>query len=481
MKLKNSGAKVHALVTDMGSNFMQLSRDLGISTKNSIFFVNEEKLFYIFDTPHLIKATRNNLIKHNFQFNSKIASWAHIIQFYERDSKQWIRAAHNLSKCHIEPNGFQKMKVKYAVQVFSNHVAAGMCTQMSSGFLPTEAIGTIDLIDHFDKLFDILNSSTIASPKEYGKAFTGSEKEIKFLQDILNFIRTIEVIDENGSRVKSVKCFGCWQITINSIMQLWDTLKSYNFMYVLTRRLNQDCVENFFGSIRQQGGNCLNPTPIQFARAFKKLFSIRFLEQINTTNCAPDKDEMLSEIETATVESVISEFVPSSTCKILNIPNHDYYTLDLPEENAFKYVCGFLIKKCLEIHSCEACITYLKENKTVLDNTTLYCSFRAYKSEEENIFGNLNIPSNNFYHYINQLEKIFVENFESNCFQKNIGSYLLELVQKVIFEPPCLNFPILFLIKLFLRMRIYFTLSQHNKSCKGSSKKSRKLLNILHL
>lgn len=45
-------------------------------------------------------------------------------------------------------------------------------------FLPTEAIGTIDLIDHFDKLFDILNSSTIASPKEYGKAFTGIEKEI---------------------------------------------------------------------------------------------------------------------------------------------------------------------------------------------------------------------------------------------------------------------------------------------------------------
>lgn len=123
-------------------------------------------------------------------------------------------------------------------------------------------------------------------------------------------------------------------------------------MYILTRRLNQDCLENFFGSIRQQGGNCLNPTPIQFARAFKKLFRIRFFKQINTTNCAPDKDEMLSEIKTATVETVISEFVSSWTCKILNIPNHDYYTLDLPEENVFKYLCGFLIKKCLEIHSC---------------------------------------------------------------------------------------------------------------------------------
>lgn len=42
---------VHALITDMGSNFIQLSRALGISKENSIFFlVNDEKVFYTFDT-----------------------------------------------------------------------------------------------------------------------------------------------------------------------------------------------------------------------------------------------------------------------------------------------------------------------------------------------------------------------------------------------------------------------------------------------
>jgi len=56
IKLKNCGARVHALVTDMGSNFILLSRELGISTKNSTFLVEEEKVIYIFDTPHLIKA-----------------------------------------------------------------------------------------------------------------------------------------------------------------------------------------------------------------------------------------------------------------------------------------------------------------------------------------------------------------------------------------------------------------------------------------
>lgn len=178
IKLRNCGAVVHALITDMGSNFIQLSRELGISRENSTFLVNEEEVIYIFDTPHLIKATRNNLLKYNFQFDNKIASWSHVVDFYNRDCKQWIKMAPNLTKCHLEPNSFQRMKVKYAVQVFSNRVAAGMCTQMSYGFLSNEALGTIDFIEKLDKLFDILNSSALNNPKEYGKVFTGSEKQI---------------------------------------------------------------------------------------------------------------------------------------------------------------------------------------------------------------------------------------------------------------------------------------------------------------
>jgi len=144
--------------------------------------------------------------------------------------------------------------------------------------------------------------------------------------------------------------------------------------------------------------------------------------------------------------------------------------MDLPEENAFKYICGYLIKKCTEIHSCDPCIQYVNENKTVLDNSTLYCSFRVYENET-NLFGNLNIPSNNFCSYIHQLEEIFVKNFENNYFQKGIGGYLFQLAQNITFQPPCPNFPIIFLIKLYLRMRIYYTLSQHNKGNKEFKKK----------
>jgi len=78
---------VHAFISDMSSNFIQLSHMLNISVDNSSFIIDEKRLVYIFDISHLLKATRNNLLKY-FQVDNKITSWNfHIVEFYKRDSK----------------------------------------------------------------------------------------------------------------------------------------------------------------------------------------------------------------------------------------------------------------------------------------------------------------------------------------------------------------------------------------------------------
>lgn len=155
---------------------------------------------YIFDTPYLIKAMLNNLLKYNLKFYDKFASWRYIVQFYPKNTKQWIKATPKLSSIHIEYNNFSKMKVKYAVQVLSNHVATSMCTLMSVGYLPSE---TIEFIDRFDKLFDILNSSFTVSPKEYRKVFIRSTKQLEFLQEI-GSIETVDNRDHSQSEPWSI-------------------------------------------------------------------------------------------------------------------------------------------------------------------------------------------------------------------------------------------------------------------------------------
>jgi len=53
--LRNIGLKVLCVISDIDSNFVKLSKLLHISSKKPYFENNNEKIFYIFDVPHLKK------------------------------------------------------------------------------------------------------------------------------------------------------------------------------------------------------------------------------------------------------------------------------------------------------------------------------------------------------------------------------------------------------------------------------------------
>lgn len=96
-------------------------------------------------------------------------------------------------------------------------------------------------------------------------AFKGTPLQMEVLQDALKFFKNVRVLDKyNTDITNKMKFIRGWQISINGVLHLWDILKGVGFDYLFTRRLTQDCLENTFGTIRQQTGNCVNPTPVQF-------------------------------------------------------------------------------------------------------------------------------------------------------------------------------------------------------------------------
>jgi hypothetical protein len=138
-------------------------------------------------------------------------------------------------------------------------------------------------------------------------------------------------------------------------------------------------------------GNAYNPTPIQFYYTFKKLFSVNFCTPIRG-NCEQDNDEILS--------SVITNFARQNKIYIedeinegesVHLNDDDYRKMDINEQDAFRYICGYLIRKCLKKYSCNLCLNYTKEY-TDLNETSFYCFFRAHNSNEENLFGSLYMP-----------------------------------------------------------------------------------------
>ena len=110
-------------------------------------------------------------MKYNFQFDGKVASWDYIQVMYDRDQQQPIRYCPKLSQRHLNPNGFEKMKVKYDSQVLSHTVASKLLTYVSLGALPPAASGTAELLSNFDNIFDSLNSSSLSSTKLYKKSY----------------------------------------------------------------------------------------------------------------------------------------------------------------------------------------------------------------------------------------------------------------------------------------------------------------------
>ncbi|CAD7081563.1 unnamed protein product [Hermetia illucens] len=288
-KLREAGLYPKGIVCDQGPNFVALAKLLCISPEHTSFTVgaSKEEVFFMFDVPHLMRSVRNNLMKAPMMFNDgKEARWEHIVEFYKKDCKQRFKLAPKLTRHHIYPSNFKKMKVKLTTQVFSHTVAAGIYTRASCNEISAKALETAEFLEDFDALFDICNSWKVFDSKKFRRAYKGTSAQESHLNKMKALLETIKILDNNERDVTTkIKCIKGWLISINSIKQIFAALQSEEFKFLLTRNLNQDGLEHTFGVLRKRGGNNHNPTPFQFTVAFKRLFSLKYLEILKTGNC----------------------------------------------------------------------------------------------------------------------------------------------------------------------------------------------------
>jgi len=102
----------------------------------------------------------------------RLCSWSHVHSFYDTDKVNPIRLAPHLTDTHFDVSSVTKMRVKYAVQVLSHSVVAGINTHISTSHLKSEAKYTADFIEKLDTLFDLLNSTQTFGDKPARRAIT---------------------------------------------------------------------------------------------------------------------------------------------------------------------------------------------------------------------------------------------------------------------------------------------------------------------
>lgn len=328
-------------------------------------------------------------------------------------------------------------------------------------------------------LFDIFNSSTVFHTIRYRQAFTGDDYQIEFLLKIKNCLSALTVFTTQGVDISGkVKVLKYWSQNINSLLKMWDYLRvtATEIKFLLMRRFNQDILENFFGKVRIMNGNAFNPTPMQFYYSFREFFSINFCTP-RTTNCQQDNDEMLTAVINFATQckNNIENGVYENESVPVSLDDHDYRQMDINEQDTFRYICGYLIRKCLRIHSCDLCLNYSKDYVD-LNDTSYYCFFKAYNAIDENLFGDLYMPNNNFIQYVKTLEDLFFQRIEKYILQPLIVSKFIRLFKQIEFTHPCPNFPQDYSIKLFARVRLYHTLKLINRQFKSQYGRKKRVI-----
>ena len=313
-KMNDVGLDVTVVISDQGTNFQNVTMHLGVTAEKPYFEHAGRKYYYMFDTPHLLKSVRNNLFKYSLTFgDSKVAKWKDINDFFAIDQSQRFRLAPKLTKRHLELPAFSKMKVKTAAQILSRSVAAALETHARiSGASCSE---TAEFVMYLNDVFYAMNSNRLRDSNVHKCALSSKSSLPAFLKSSLEWFKTVQVKTDSGKDVtNTIKCLNGWQISISAVLHLWDDLQSsHNFQFLFTRRLNQDPLENFFSVsflffsvIRQAGGKCDNPVPLQFGRLFKQLCCRELLNSTSSGNCEIDLSSVLATMTSRTLQHSVA-------------------------------------------------------------------------------------------------------------------------------------------------------------------------------
>jgi hypothetical protein len=200
------------------------------------------------------------------------------------------------------------------------------------------------------------------------------EEQIEVLDRAFETMRDIRI---GGRKQASYAPFQKgWLIRLTSLKEMFLELKhDYSTDFLLTARLNQDHLENFFSQLRGVGGFNMNPTALEVKHRMKKLICSNTILVPETASVRQDSEDVgmigsqlfskLISAEQQTIEHLstrntfteilLEEAVDRLTSidwsiHPINLQMEDFSRHDRSELGGIEYVAGFIAKELLEKH-----------------------------------------------------------------------------------------------------------------------------------
>lgn len=372
------------------------------------YVFNGHEIIHCYDPPHLIKALRNNLLTKNIKHfinhernpnheKASYASWDDVSELYDYDRCGTIRLLPKITHEHIDPKR-KKMKVSHATQVVSATFGKVMLYLSERNQLPRDFSGTAEVLLFFNDLFDSLNCSFKMNSGLKGPVIKKSP-HFKLWQyaitvpDKMIYVKKGTDVKDNYS--PSLKNFSS---TVKGFMAISTKLFEKGIKRIALRRVNQDRLENFFGSVRSYTQPNNKPNCTQFSSSFLALLLNNLLSKKSIhSNCESDHAK--------TLLSDFQSYVSSKHQNLVDLPNELQldeveFEMDdiivpktvptLGEFSSTVYVAGFFCRKLSQKISCQSCINNLLTAK--LSDSHSFITVKDFSND--NSF--LSYPSENF-------------------------------------------------------------------------------------
>lgn len=169
-----TGAIVKSLTLDGLKANMTMTNELGADCRNGKpYFPSptnpEDKIYVIWDAPHMLKLARGCLKHHSLYDNGKPIRWNYVENLHTMQQERNINLGNKLTKMHLDFH-VKPMNVRLAAETISKSVAHCIDQLREDGyqeFVDSEA--TTEYIRYVDGTFDILNFKP--NMKGAGKSF----------------------------------------------------------------------------------------------------------------------------------------------------------------------------------------------------------------------------------------------------------------------------------------------------------------------
>jgi len=348
----------------------------------------QRRLFFLFDSVHLVKCIRNNWINQidqtlRYPDNATAttgvlckASFAHLKQLYDSERTAVVKLAPGLTFTVLNPNNLQRQSVSLALRVFDEKLVAALSEYSKT--VKCNFSGTQNFISTISQLWRICNVkhplSGLRLNDPYSEPIMGlMDHKLQWLRSFHDWLTAWESQKiEQRQGVLSRETMFALKHTVGTMCQLCEYLLTtpvcgQQMNYVLLGKFQTDALEFRFGQYRRMSGTNYNVSVTQIMESEKKLKIMSLMKVVSCDKGILTLKDFITGCQTE-LESMESNAPTADTCltPFLSLLNDcDAIVISDAEMSAIVFIAGYVGFKLKSKIPCIDCQLELLTQRTL--------------------------------------------------------------------------------------------------------------------